>query len=426
MKKSIKKVLIILVLVLAAFFVLPSVFMNAYLAKLTDIPKETKTVTAADQVDSEEQGNGSERIGMVNVDGMDVSESEAVRSDDEAIRERYLMTLEPADDKFDFMYANDHDNLGLIKMIIVRDSKAYGEITGINKKITVEDIEEVLKSNNQIDNVYKDFIVQYAKDWLALYPESDFRVFYHNLKTLTIDVVSEHEMGLETQSTDSAACYLRKENKILLLEGQDFSKGTDNYIILTHELTHCARSTTFDLEDGYKMRAYYYDYYLLGTYAEEGIITNIAYAMQGMGGYAYFYPFQSSCYRIIMDCTGYDGEDFMNHNVNYLMTMMDEYMGDDQYAWYIIALIDSISSEKYTPYQEVHYTNYQDLCDYITKMYMKKYLPEDADLEMAEQVYAEYCDNIMFRFDEMTKPYPITEENFRMSFEQCLTERGIQ
>ena len=48
MKKSIKKVLIILVLVLAAFFVLPSVFMNAYLAKLTDIPKETKTVTAAE------------------------------------------------------------------------------------------------------------------------------------------------------------------------------------------------------------------------------------------------------------------------------------------------------------------------------------------------------------------------------------------
>ena len=87
----------------------------------------------------------------------------------------------------------------------------------------------------------------------------------------------------------------------------------------------------------------------------------------------YYIADWSSFYRVIMDCTGYSGADFMNHSVNYLIKTMDEYMGDEQYAYKIIALIDSISSWKYTPYQEVDYTDYQELCDYITRMHMKKY-----------------------------------------------------
>lgn len=415
MKKKAGKILIIVGILLVLLLVLPNIYMRNLLSKSTKT--DTSVITEDVEILDEET------IGIVG--GETEDENTAVAEDSEAIREEYLKTLAPADDEADYLYANDYEAYDMVKLYKARDTKAYGKVLGIDEEVTVEDIEQRLKENDNISKEYKEFILQYVKDWLALYPGSDFTVLYHNLETLVIDVVSENEMMMETQSTDSAACYLRAENRILLLEGQDFSKETDNYIILTHELTHCARNASREDEDGIKRRVWYYDHYLMGPYAEEGIITNIAYELQGITSVADFYPFQSSCYRIIMDCTGYNAEDFMNHNVNYLMDMMDDYMGDDQYAWYIVALIDAISTEKYASYCAVDFTNYQDLCDYITKMYMKKYLPEGVSAEEAEVIYDEYCDNIMYYFDQMKRPYPITEENFRQSFEVCLTERGI-
>ena len=353
------------------------------------------------------------------------STKEEKQETQEEIDKRYLEYINPADDENDFLFESDYEAFDLVKLYYARDSKAYGKILGTEDKVTTEDIKNVLKTNDKISDEYKEFITVYAEDWLRLYPESDFRVFYHNLKTLEIKIVSEDEMMRETASTDSAACYLRKENQILLLDGLDFSRESDNYIILAHELTHCARSTTLKDENGAERKIAYYEYYLLGTYAEEGVITNIVYEMQGLGKRADFYPLQSSFYHIIMDCTGYNGEDFMNHSVNYLMKMMDDYMGDTQYAYKIIALIDALSSEKYTPYQDVDYTNYQELYDYITKMYMKKYLSADMDKQQAESVYSDFIDNVTHYFDQMKRPYDITEDNFRPAFENYLKELDI-
>lgn len=339
---------------------------------------------------------------------------------------KYQELLAPADDEIDFMFASDYKFLNFIKTYKCYDSCSYESILGTKDTITIDDIKAVLKTNNKIEQKYKDFIIQYATDWLSLYPDSDFRLFYHNLKTLEIKVCTEKEMMLTAMTTGAAACYLKNENTICLLEGTDFSRESDNYIILTHELTHCARSAIFKNNEGYEIFVDYHEKYNMGTYAEEGIITNIAYEMQGLGNRADFYPFQSSCYRIIMDCTGYDGSDFMNHSVNYLMKVMDDYMGDEQYAYYIVALIDSISIKKYESYKTVDFTNYQDLYDYITKMYMKKYLKAGMSNEEAEQVFNDFCDNIMHDFETMNRKYAITIESFEPAFEQCKEELGIK
>ena len=344
----------------------------------------------------------------------------------EEVHKKYQEYLEPADDEVDFMFASDYEFLNLIKVYRCYDSCSYETILGIKDKVTIEDIKSVLKTNKNISQEYKDFIIQYVEDWLALYPDSDFRLFYHNLKTLQIKVCTEDEIMVTTLSTGSAACYVRDENTIYLLEGSDFSRESDNYIILTHELTHCARSAMFKNADGYEISVDYHEKYNMGTYAEEGIITDIVYEMQGLNKRADFYPFQSSCYRIIMDCTGYDGSDFMNHSVNYLMKKMDDYMGDEQYAYYIIALIDSISIKKYESYKTVDFTNYQDLCDYMTKMYMKKYLKADMSNAEAEQVFDDFCANIMHNFEIMNRKYDITRDNFVPAFEQCKTALGIK
>ena len=324
------------------------------------------------------------------------------------------------------MFASDYQDGSMVNFYKGTDACSYGLLLELDKKITVNDIKEVLKTNTKLEQKYKDFIIQYATDWLNLYPNSDLKVFYHNLKTLEINEVSSNEIYKITFSYDTAACYIPKENKILILDGTSFEKESDNYIILTHELTHCARQTKYIAADDSERIIKYYERLEMGEYAEEGVITNIAYEMQGLGKKSTFYAFQTSCYRIIMDCVGYDGEDYMNHSVNYLIKKMDEFMGDEQYAYYIIALIDSISIKKYESYKTIDFTNYQDLCDYMTKMYMKKYLNADMNSEEAAQVFNDFCDNIMHNFEIMNRKYDITRESFEPAFEQCKEELGIK
>ena len=108
------------------------------------------------------------------------------------------------------------------------------------------------------------------------------------------------------------------------------------------------------------------------------------------------------------------------------MKKMDDYMGDEEYAYYIIALIDSISMKKYEPNKTLDFTNYQDLCDYMTKMYMKKYLKAGMNNQEAEQVFNDFCDNIMYYFDKMNRKYDITRDSFIPAFEQCKKDLGIK
>lgn len=377
--------------------------------------KETstkKTTSSKDEANSTEETTGK-------------PSSETNNTEEDELHEKYTKYLKPADDDIDFMFATDYYDGSILNFYKATDSCAYGLLLDIDKKITVSDIEAVLKTNNKIDKKYKDFIIQYAKDWLTLYPDSDLRVFYHNLKTLEIEEASANEIYKITFSYDTAACYIPKENKIMLLDGSSFEKESDNYIILTHELTHCARQAKYIKDDGSEITIKYYDKLEMGEYAEEGIITNIAYEMQGLNKKATFYAFQSSCYRIIMDCVGYDGEDYMNHSVNYLIKKMDEYMGDEQYAYYIVALINAQAVQRYTPYRNVDFTNYQDLYDYMTRMYMKKHLRADMTKAEAEEVFDTFCDEIMYHFDNMKTKYDITEDNFRTEFEEIIKELGI-
>ena len=393
--------------------------------KETDKTKDTEeNTTKVNKTESTEETTSKNEEETTEKSTSSSSNQSNINADDKTLQ-KYIKLLEPADDDIDFMFASDYYDGSLLDFYTGTDACSYGILLDIDKKITVEDIEDVLKTNNKIADKYKEFIIQYAKDWLSLYPESDLRVLYHNLKTLEIKEATPNEIYKITFSYDTAACYIPKENTIMLLDGTSFERDSDNYIILTHELTHCARQTKYVAPDSSEITIKYYERLEMGEYAEEGIITNIAYEMQGLNKKATFYAFQSSCYRIIMDCIGFDGEDYMNHSVNYLIKKMDEFMGDDQYAYYIVALIDAQATQRYSPHRSVDFTNYQDLYDYITRMYMKKHLTSNMSKAEAEEVFETFCDEIMYHFDNMKTKYDITEDNFRQEFEKILKERGI-
>lgn len=344
----------------------------------------------------------------------------------EEVLEKYSKHLAPADDEYDFRYASDYQDLKLVKIYEGRDSSAYEKILGY-KDVTLEQIRQALDANDNISDTYKDFVYAYASDLRTLYPDCNLAVLHYNLQTLVIDEMTQAEIDRETLSTNSAACYLRYENRVCVAEGLDLSKGSDDYIIMVHELCHAARSLqkrTDDVSD-YDIDIGFWDEYKMGNYAEEGIVTNISYELQGLGEKAVFYPMLASYYRIICGCIDYSGEDFFNHGVNYLIDKMDEFMGDEEYAYQVVAMIDAQMALRYTPYQSVDFYDFQPLYEYLMRMYCKKHLRAGMTYEQAKEVFDAFYEDITFNFENMNRGYDIDEDTFAATFEECVAAMGI-
>lgn len=338
--------------------------------------------------------------------------------------DNYLELLATADDEYDYKYASDYEDLYYIKRLYVRDSSAYQNIYGYSN-VTLEEIKSAINSNAKINNDYKNFILQYVIDWNNLYPGSDFSTLYHNLSTLEVRVCTKDEMTRHTLSTSSLACYKRSENIIYVLEGIDLNRESDDYIIVTHELTHCARNSVFEREDGYNVDVSFFDDMKMGMYIEEALITDFCYELQGLGRKSNFYTLQSSYFRIILDAIDYNGADFMNHSINYLIEKMDEYMNDKQYAYHIITLIDAEASLRYTPYIEPEFEDFSELYQYITRMFIKNNVTSDMSYDEAMSKYDDLISEITYYFSEMANPIELDLSIFRDEFEKDINNMGI-
>lgn len=337
--------------------------------------------------------------------------------------EKYLSLIAPADDDYDFRYANDYEVNDFVYKQYGRDSSTYEQIFGYSHP-TEEMLYEALDCNSSIPQRYKDFIREYIHDWLTLWPDSDLTPLYYNLPTLQIEELTQAEMRNASLSLSVPAQYLRSENKIMVLDTIELNRESDDYIIFAHELTHCARMVR-DKTQGNQIEVAFYIDNDCGSYADEAIVTNLVYEMQGLGQKSNKYTLQSSYFRIIMDGIGYDGADYMNHSVNYLMDMMNEYMGDD-YAYHIIPLIDAQGSLHYTDYMDVDFYQFDELYRYITRMYCQKYLIEGMTSDEAQNVYDNLINEVTYFFDQMARPYDLNMETFEDEFVNCCNEKGIE
>ena len=335
------------------------------------------------------------------------------------VLDTYLECLKPADDEYDYRFQTDYEYHDMIKLTECHDSKGYEKALGY-ADVSLADIKNVLDKNENISSKYKDFIYEYARRLRELYPEVNLSVLYHNLHTLKVNELTQDEINVETISTSSAAFYKRTENMIGVAENLDLSKDSDDYIILVHELSHAARGIDQRFETGGSLRVSFWDNYKMGYYAEEGIITNLAYEIQGFGEKAVFYPMQASYFRIISECIGYTGADYFNHGVNYLIDEMDRFMGDEQYAYKIIAMIDAQASLRYTPTNAVDFYDFQPVYEYLAKMYFKKHITKDMTREEQEAVFDAFYEEITFNFENMNRKYTIDENTFRPTFETYL------
>ena len=228
---------------------------------------------------------------------------------------------------------------------------------------------------------------------------------------------------------NTVACYTRGNNTIYVREGIDFSdKTSDDYIVLAHELTHAARTITKTEGDNH----YYFATFDLkvpyeaGCYYEESVITNLMYDMQGEDKKSIFYTVPCSYYRIIMDCVGYDGNDFMNHSSTYMADKMGDFMGDDSYAYYIMQLIGYNYLITNNNYVSVEIESFEPLYEYITQMYMKKYLKEGMTSEEAEEVFTNFTNEMTWNTENLKNDYAeANPDTFRPYFEECCNNLGI-
>lgn len=347
---------------------------------------------------------------------------------------KYTYLLAAADDTNDFQYATDYR--GYSRMTLVSDSSAYQDVLGFSKP-TYSDIERAIDANSNINSEYKQALKTYVSDWLTMWPESDLSVFLINVKTLNIQECTPAEIAQLGLSSAAVACYQNSSNTIYVQEGINPNDRTSNdYIVLFHELTHVATTYKKDY-NGEKIRIGTYSSenpVEAGIFYEEAVITNLIYQLRANNvntdDKSIYYTVPCSYYRVIMDCVGYDGEDLMNHSLTYLVDKMGSYMDDredsKEYAYYILTMIGYNYKLHSNTFVSVDVESFDPLYEYITNMYMKKYLKPGMSAEEAEEVFTNFTNEMSWNIENLTVEYD--EQNadtFRPYFESYCEDLGI-
>ena len=346
----------------------------------------------------------------------------------------YTYLLAGADDPDDFKYATDFRDYS--HMTLVSDASAFDQVFDFAKP-TYNDLERVINNNSNISDTYKQSIKTYVKEWLTMWPDSDLSVLYVNLQDLTVKECTPDEISVLGISSTAVACYQNSSNTIYVQQGLDPNDRTSNdTIVLWHELTHAATTYKKDY-NGHRIRIGTFSSEIpadAGIYYEEAVITNLIYQLRdndvNTQNRSIYYTVPCSYYRIIMDCVGYDGNDLMNHSSTYLADLMGDYMNDrtdsDEYAYYILQMIGYkyiLSNNKYI---SITVDSFEPLYEYITQMYMKKYLKEGMSSEQAEQVFNNFVAEMTWNIENLNVAYEEEDpEIFRPTFEQCCEDLGI-
>ena len=390
---------------------------------------EEEKPTSADQITG---SDGPKIDDYSSLYGYDKNDNNSTLSENdkkiEKFNQAYKEYLKPADDEKDFKWANDYNQVDLAKLIIMQDSKGYESVFGYQKP-TLEELKSAVNSNQNISQEYKDRIIYFLTKWLAKYPDTDFTVLKHNLKTLVLNEVTSESMMWNALSPTAVACYRPNENEIFVNLNIDLSdENNDDTIVFWHEFCHAARTTRTKIND-YNVRTASYSEDNFGLYYDEAVMTYFVYQVQDRGNTSQFYKMASNYYRIIIECLGegtFTGDDYFNHSINYFAEKMDQYMGDSNYALHILSLIDVQMNTHYKKYLDFKITDFSELYDYITRMYLMKNLKSDMSADEAEGIFRNLMKELTTNLKNIELDYPgIEESSFRPHFEKYCNENNI-
>lgn len=298
----------------------------------------------------------------------------------------------------------------------------YIDLAFEHKDITLEMLYQEINNNSSISSKFKGLLYEYCDSLVNNYPDVELRVLYENLKSLEVVECDEYELSRHTLSMTASGCYVKDENKIYVLEDKEYEKGTWDYQVIFHELSHCLRNGTYDI-DGKDVRITEVGQGFYNTITMESLNSLFAVSLFDYDENDIAYQLQSNYHKVILDCIdNYDLSDYVNHSLSYYAKQLDEFNGDDNYATVILELIqmqyDDFHSEKFEAEQYGYYPIY----DYITDMYFNKYISSDMSYDQAKELTDNLVETIMF---DVPEEYNIDTNHFYENLDEYCNSIGI-
>lgn len=303
----------------------------------------------------------------------------------------------------------------------IYDSAYLDEALG-SAQPTLEDLYGAVDQNPNISDRFKTLIREYCTQYVTCAPKSDRRILYHNLKTLVVKQTDEVQLILDTFSTDAAACYDYRENVITVLSQYTFEKGTWEYQILFHELSHAARMTRFSANGR--------NYWIQSggssfdeVMCDETLNTIFSVSLLGYEEPDLAYQLQSNFVDVLIrSMDNYEISDYINHSQSYFLRKLDEYSGCENYAAGMIRLLQAQREDFFDDSYKHPQSHYYPLYDFVSEVFYKSRLCQGMSFAEAEGVYAELIGRVTF---DVPEEYELDLDHFREYFLGYCAELGI-
>ncbi len=273
----------------------------------------------------------------------------------------------------------------------------YIDLIYDKEKVSINDVINVINDNQLIAPKFKELLYEYCVSLNSNYPDVELRVLYENLKTLEIKEVSEKEIA-EVTGAGSLGCYDRVNNVLYMLDYYTYEKGSWQYEIFFHEMSHCLRTRYF-FENGKNVKIQVEGENFTNVVSAEALNSLFAVDLLPYKENNITYQLQSNYFNVMLECMdNYELLDYANHSVSYFAKKLDEYNNDDNYATVILELMQiqyeeyhgidnhEIDNEKESTYLIVGKEEYYPIYDYIAKMYYDKYITSDMTYDEMEEV----------------------------------------
>lgn len=272
-----------------------------------------------------------------------------------------------------FYETEDFEMLESSKIVSLYNNKYFDDLFGYTN-VGINEVMESLESNKNIPDEYNYYINEFITVMNSYYTSLEFRVFDYNLKTLDFEIRKPDDVDFV--SGGALAYYDIQNNKMIISTDLDLRNDPKSRLIFRHELGHLFNHLKIT-KDGYSID-YAFNDAGRGTYLKEAM--NVIFTTdpfmydyddpkisENMG-----YPIITNIVRVLTECSGYNICDSISSNVYTFQDQLNEYYSDEIDASIIEELIEIQWIEYSDDLIQVNDSDYEDLYEYVTKVYIKK------------------------------------------------------
>lgn len=315
----------------------------------------------------------------------------------------------------------EQETQGLHLRIIYDNSKLDEVFDNKKEDVTYDMIRDVINSNSNIPQSFKNMYINLANNLESQYPTMDLRVWYENLKTLKVLEVDEMEMKLKAMSATAFACYRKDENAIYTVKGYDYQPGTWDYQVIIHEMCHPIRSGFFQKGDE-EVRVQWESRSGNGVVIGEAMNSLLSLRSYDQNEKDIAYQLQSNLIEAMVDSMdNYTYQDFVEHNITYFENELN-IQNNDNKAVEILGLIDLQYKDYHNDDISVDQETFYPIYDYVSKMFYSKRITSNMSYEEASRIKDELIGRITY---DVPEEYNLDVNHFNEYFESYCEQLGI-